>query len=259
MFLEEIFKTKKPVIIGDIHLPPLPGSPKYDTNCKIKDFLDFALREAKIYAENGFDGIIIENFGDAPYYAERVGPEVVATMACIVSNIVKEIDIPIGIQVMRNDPIAAISIAHTCGGKFIRVESLRERSYEIQNFRKIIGAEDIKILADIKAVDLDAKSIENLAEELAYHELADGIIISTGIPGPSGKSVDAMIVERVKKKRALVNVPVLVAGGINKNNVQDYLKICDGIIVASSLRVNGISTNPLDPERVKEFMENVTK
>jgi predicted TIM-barrel enzyme len=65
------------------------------------------LREAKIYAENGFNGIIIENFGDAPYYSDRVGPEVVATMTLVVNNVIKEVNIPVGIQVMKNDILLA--------------------------------------------------------------------------------------------------------------------------------------------------------
>lgn len=258
MWFEEVFGSEKPVI-GDIHLPPLPGSPKYNSSLKIENIVEFAMSEAKIYAENGFDGIILENYGDVPYYPDRVGPETVAIMTYIASEIIKNVKIFLGIQVMKNDPIASISIAHTVGGKFVRVNNLEEKTYEIQKFRKVLRAEEVKIFADVEHALIGNRDITRVAEDLAYYDLADAIIISGGFPGFRGRRVNIEDIEKIKGRAAFSNFPILVAGGINKDNVQEYLKVCDGIIIATSLKIDGVTTNPLDPFRVKKFMEKVNE
>lgn len=267
MNLMDIFKVDKPVI-GDVHLPPLPGSPKHKYTSTINDILEFVVREARIYAEGGLDGIIIENYGDMPYYPHKVGPETIAVMTYITSEVKKQVNIPIGIQVLRNDAEAAISVAHAVGGKFIRINviteetvgedgSIHSRAYDIHRFRKALGSENVKIFADIEHYVIPpTRDIADVAENLAHGSLADVIVISGGL---TARKPDIRDIERIKSRRLLSNTPIFVAGGINKDNVQSYLKICDGIIIATSLKVDGISTNPTDPQRVKEFMKRVNE
>lgn len=265
MMLTHIFKVSKP-IIGVVHLLPLPGSPK----CRytIKEILDRALKDAKAYLNGGVDGIIIENFGDAPFYPDKVGPETVASMTYIASHVAEKIDLPIGINVLRNDAISAISIAHVIGAKFVRVNILteamvtdqgiiRSRAHKILRFRKFLGAEDIKIFADVHvkhAIPLMTRPIELSAYDLVYRGLADAVIIT----GPAtGKETDINDIKKVKE--IIPKVPVFVGSGVNKNNVRKYLELCDGIIVGTSLKVDGIVENQVDIERVKEFVRKANE
>lgn len=258
--LSSIFKVEKP-IIGVVHLLPLPGSPMYRRNDK--EILDRALRDARAYCDGGIDGIIIENFGDAPYYPDRVGPETVASMARIASRIVEEVDIPIGISVLRNDAISAIAIAHAVGAKFIRVNVLTEamvtdqgiiqsRAHEVLRYRSFLGAEGVKIFADLRvkhAAPLAARPIELSAEDLFHRSLADAIILT----GPAtGREVNFDDIHKVKRA---VPAPVLVGSGVNRDNVAKYLEVCDGAIVGTSLKVGGIIENPVDVERVRELVK----
>ncbi len=269
MLLKDIFGKDKP-IIGDIHLPPLPGSPRYSPSTNLEAITQFAINEAKAYTEGGMDAIILENYGDVPFYPDKVGPETVAMMTHIACHLADKISIPFGIQVLRNDPLAALSVATAVGGKFIRVNVLSEetvseegfvqsKAYDVHRFRKTIVADDVKILADIdlspgfKPKQFD---VVELAEALAYRGLADAIIISGGF---SGREPELGHIERLKSDKLLRGIPILVGGGINKNNVQEFLKVCDGIIVATSLKADGVSTNPVDTERVKEFMKRVNE
>jgi membrane complex biogenesis BtpA family protein len=265
--MREIFKVDKP-IIGVVHLPPLPGSPKH--TLPIEKILERALKDAKTYSDGGIDGIIIENFGDVPFYPDKVGPETIAAMTHVASRVEDAIDIPIGIQVLRNDAEASLSIAKIVGGKFIRINILCEamvtdqgiiqpRAYDIQRFRKFIGAENIKIFADVHvkhAAPLAERDIGDSAEDLVYRSLADAIIV-TGVL--TGKQTDIRKVEKIKSRKSLANVPVLVGGGVHRGNVEEYLPFCDGIIIGTSLKVNEITTNPVDPQKVKEFMKKVNE
>ena len=258
-----IFKHKKP-IIGVVHLDPLPGSPRNEKS--IEEIARHAVHDARIYANAGMDGIIVENFGDNPFYPERVGPETVAAMTYIASEVIKKVKIPIGIQVLRNDAKAALAIAKTVGAKFIRVNILGEamvtdtgiiqsRAYDLLRYRKFIGAEDVKIFADIRvkhAVPIAERDMVYSAEDLVFRCMADALIIMGPLTGESAELNNP----KMKSKR-LKGVPVFVGGGVNKDNVAEYYKIFDGIIIASSLKVDGIPTNPLNPKRVSEFMRKV--
>jgi predicted TIM-barrel enzyme len=50
-------------------------------------------------------------------------------------------------------------------------------------------------------------------------------------------------------------VPVLVNTGAKSTNVEKFLQVADGVIVGSDLKVDGYTWNPVDPQRVKRFMD----
>ncbi|MCC6042249.1 MAG: BtpA/SgcQ family protein, partial [Candidatus Verstraetearchaeota archaeon] len=122
--VEEVFGVQK-AIIGVVHLPPLPGSPRYEGE-ELEFIAERALRDAKALKEGGVDGVLIENFWDAPYRKKRVSPITVASMTVIAKEVAKEVRIPIGVNVLRNDALAALAIAKAIGGSFIRVNAYVE-------------------------------------------------------------------------------------------------------------------------------------
>ncbi|MBV9910441.1 MAG: hypothetical protein JOY52_23040, partial [Hyphomicrobiales bacterium] len=82
--LERLFPVPKP-IIGVIHLPALPGAPRYDGQ-KMSEIYAAAEVDAKTLSEGGIDGIILENASDMPFARpEHIGPSTVAalTAACL--------------------------------------------------------------------------------------------------------------------------------------------------------------------------------
>lgn len=258
--LVEVFEVRKP-IIGVIHLLPLPGSPKYDH--KFEEVIKRALEDAKAYVEGGVDGLIIENFGDVPYFPDRVGPETVAAMAVIALRVREEVDIPFGVNVLRNDAIAALSIAHATGGSFIRVNVLTEVmvtdqgliqgvAHKLLRYRKLLGAEKVRIFADVHvkhAKPLMKRPVELSAKDLVQRGLADAVIVTGEI---TGAEVELDKVARVKE--AVKSTPVLVGSGINAENVCKYLKVCDGVIVGTSVKKGCLTENPVDVDRVRKLV-----
>ena len=67
-----------PSLIGVIHLAPLPGSPRFGGD--LGAVVGRAARDAALLQGAGFDAVIVENFGDAPFEPGRVEPVVVAAM-----------------------------------------------------------------------------------------------------------------------------------------------------------------------------------
>ncbi|NEQ53639.1 MAG: hypothetical protein F6K11_26485, partial [Leptolyngbya sp. SIO3F4] len=64
MSLSTLFKTPTPVI-GVVHLLPLPASARWQGSMQV--IIDRAVQEAVALASGGIDGIIVENFFDAPF------------------------------------------------------------------------------------------------------------------------------------------------------------------------------------------------
>jgi len=263
--LKEIFGVEKP-LIGVVHLLPLPGSPRW--NYSMEKVVERALRDAEAYEKGGLDGVIIENYGDAPYYPDKVDPATVAAVTYVAAHIAKKIDIPFGVNILRNDAEAALAVAYVTGGRFIRVNVLTEpmatdqgiiqgKAHTILRYRKLLGASQVKIFADIHvkhAYPLMKRPITESAKDTAYRGLADALIVTgreTGSP-PSPTKVE-------KVKKAVPHTPVLVGSGVNENNITQYLQICDGAIIGTSLKIDNKTENPVDFRKVKKLVKKANQ
>ena len=84
--LQNIFNKKK-IVIGVVHLRPLPGSPSYGGE-SVENIYDFALKDTESYLKGGIDGIIVENHGDIPFSKpDNIGPETVSIMSVIANKL----------------------------------------------------------------------------------------------------------------------------------------------------------------------------
>src|SRR5438067_2116303 len=122
MLLAEWENIAKP-IIGMLHLDALPGSPLYaGSTQKLREVI---LDDARKLADGGVHGLMIENFGDTPFFPGRVPSHVVAHMTAIAAEVKRVVpNLPLGINVLRNDGLSALSIAHAVGADYIRVNVL---------------------------------------------------------------------------------------------------------------------------------------
>ena len=117
-------------LIGMVHALPLPGSPSYRPPSAA--IVERAVEDAVVLEQSGFDAVLVENYGDAPFFADRVPPVTVASLARMVAAVRSSVDIPVGVNVLRNDAIAALSIAAACDARFIRVNVLSSMMYTDQ-------------------------------------------------------------------------------------------------------------------------------
>ena len=188
--LEELFGAEK-YAIGMVHLLPLPGSPRWAG--EMDQVLERAVCDAQALARGGMDGLIVENFGDAPFCKDRVEPHTVSAMTLAVAAVRDAVQIPVGVNVLRNDSRSAMAIAAVTGASFIRVNVhtgamvtdqgiVEGRAHDTLRYRRELGA-DVKLLADVlvkHATPLGALSIERAARDAAYRGLADAVIV-TGV------------------------------------------------------------------------------
>ncbi len=248
-------------LIGVVHLLPLPGSPRWGGD--MRPVLERARREAGILASEGAAGIIVENFGDAPFHPGSVGPETVAAMTLAVGAVMDTVDVSVGINVLRNDPGSAIAIAAATGAHFVRANVhygamvadegvVQGAAHETIRFRRVLGVQErVKLFADVlvkHAVPLGSDDAAHVARETVLRGLADALIVTGSATG-----VSASVEELKTVRQAAPGVPVLVGSGVDEDNSEALLEYADGAIVGTSLKVDGIVSNPVDPQRVRRL------
>jgi membrane complex biogenesis BtpA family protein len=245
-----------------VHLHALPGSPRYAGS--LQQVIDAALDDARALADGGIDAIMIENYGDVPFRRSGVEAHTIAAMATIIAEIRRMTSKPLGVNVLRNDAIAAIGIAAVCGGAMIRVNVhtgamltdqgiIEGEARRTLDYRTMLGA-DVRILADINvkhAMPLAPFPIEEAAADAVERGLADALIV-TG--SRTGAAADR---DELRRARSAVDVPVLLGSGVSDATVADLLREADGAIVGSWLKKYGDVSLPVDRERVERLMEIV--
>jgi hypothetical protein len=257
--LKRMFGREK-VVIGMVHLLPLPGSPRWGGD--LSRVLEAARRDAMALEKGGVDGIIVENFGDAPFPKGPIEPHTLAAMTIVAKAVKDTVSIPVGINVLRNDSRSAMAIAYAIGGSFIRVNVhtgvmitdqgiIEGDAYRTLRYRGLLGT-DVKIFADVlvkHAFPFGEKAIGELAIDTAERGLADALIV-TG--SRTGEPVD--IRRLVEVKEAVPRLPVFVGSGVDESNVTELLSVADGVIVGTSLKEGGVITNPVDEARVRKLL-----
>jgi hypothetical protein len=249
--------SKGKVLIGVIHLLPLPGSPRF--RGEFKPILDRAAADAVAYEKGGASAVIIENFGDTPFTAGSVAPETIAAMARAGAAVRAATQLPIGFNVLRNDARAALGLAAACDGSFIRVNVhtgvmltdqgiIQGEAYETTRVKAHLCPQT-QILADVHvkhAVPLGNESIREVARDAWERGEVDALIVTgagTGLP------VLATDVETVRQ--VCPDAPLLIGSGFSLDNAREFLPWINGAIVGSSLKKNGRLNNPVDASRVK--------
>jgi hypothetical protein len=234
--------------------------------------IDHAVNDARRLEEAGCDAVMMENFGDAPFRATRVDPHTVAAMTRVGLALRREVALPLGINVLRNDPMAALAVATAIGASFVRVNVhcgvyatdqgvVEGRADETLRYRRMLseggaeGVQSVAIFADVMvkhARPMSTTSIAEAAEETAYRGRADGLIVSGTATGKPTRLDDVRAVREAVPDRFL-----LVGSGVTVETVADLLRVADGVIVGTSIKENGETTAPVDVERARALVERV--
>ena len=262
--MKSLFTANRKLLIGVVHLGPLPGSPRWKGN--LERIIDFAVNDARQYERGGVHAVFVENFGDVPFTKTNVAPETIAAMAAAGRAIRAAVKLPIGFNVLRNDPRAALALCAACGGNFIRVNIhtgamltdqgiIEGDAYETLRYRERI-CPGVEILADVHvkhAVPLGNWPLEIAARDTLERGLADALIISgTG----TGEAAEISDLEKVR--RACPVAKILLGSGVTADNAHEYSQ-ADGFIVGSSLKRDGRLSNPVDVKRVARLAKAIVR
>jgi len=254
-----IFGVQKPVI-AMLHLPALPGRPLHDRGAGVAPAVESVGRDLHALQDAGVDGVLFCNEADLPYQL-RVGPEVSAAMASVVGQLRSEVRVPFGVNLLW-DPIASLAVARATGARFIRevltgvyesdLGMIEPRIGEITGYRAAIGGDDIALFDNIAPEFASAVGTRGVAERAkgAAFLGMDAVLIS----GPAA-GVPFEMSDLRAAKEAAPNVAVIANTGVRAERIGEIFGIADGVIVGTSLKVDGDTWNPVDPDRAQRLME----
>lgn len=254
-----IFKSRKPVI-AMVHLGALPGAPLYDAEGGLESLVAAAARDLDALQRAGVDAVMFGNENDRPYEF-AVDAAATATMAYVIGRLRERITLPFGVNVLW-DPMSTVALAAATGAAFAReiftgvyasdMGMWQPDAGKALRYRDRLQRRDLAMLYNVSAEfawSLDQRSLADRARSAVFSSIPDAVLVSGQITGEAAALSD---LEAVKK--ALPDTPVLANTGVKHATVAEVLRVADGCIVGSSLKVDGNTWNPVDPERAAEFM-----
>jgi uncharacterized protein len=256
-------KTK--VVIAMAHIGALPGSPLYDADGGVSKLIEGVLKDIDALQTGGVDAVMFGNENDRPYVF-KAPLEGVAAMTAVVQAVKPHLKVPFGVNYLW-DPVASVAIGAATGASFVReiftgvfasdMGLWQPDGAGALRLRRNLAREHMKLLFNINAEfahSLDERPIELRAKSAVFSSLADAILVS----GPlTGQPVDRSDLRRVRE--AVETVPVFANTGVTIDNAREILSVADGVVIGTHFKVDGVTWNPVDGERVKRFMDVVAK
>lgn len=252
-------------VVGMLHAPPLPGSSRFRGD--FAKIIEFVVHDAVALQQGGVDGLMLENFGDTPFYPDRVPAVTVAALTAIAIEVRRNVGLPLGINVLRNDGRSALAIATVSGADFIRVNVLAGArvtdqgviqgiAHHLLRDRASLGCHQIRVFADVDvkhSAPVTPRPIDVETRDLVERAHADAIIVSGKTTGdPTDPNSLALVAQ------AASPAPVFVGSGVTANNVAELIRAgAGGLIVGSSLKREEQIGNPVDLERVRRLVQAV--
>ncbi len=230
----------------------------------MEEVLQTALDDAGELASAGFPALMIENFGDIPFHADSVDAETIAGITVAVDAIIKATELSIGVNVLRNDVLAALGIAAATGAQFVRVNVLTGLMYTDQG--PVVGragevlrkrqnlVPEVEIWADVMVkhaaapFGVDARQV---AADTVERGLADAVIVSGSGTGAEPDIHEATIVRASVPKKTRV----VIGSGANVDNLSKLMDVADTVIVGSAIKVDGDANNRVDRIRAAHFAQ----
>lgn len=262
MWTEELFGVAKP-IIAMCHLKPLPGDPYYDKKGGMEQVVLQARKDMLALQNGGVDAIMFSNEFSLPYLT-NVRTETVAAMARVIGEIMPEIRIPFGVNVLW-DPDKSIDLAAAVGAAFVReiFTGVYASDFGVWNtdcgstarHKKAVDADDVKLLFNIvpeAAKYIERDNVAEIAKSTVFNCKPDALCVS-GLT--AGMSSDAETLKIVKQ--TVPDTVVFANTGVRSENVEEQLSAADGAITGTTFKRDGKFENEVDEERVKYFMEKV--
>ena len=257
--LDRIFGGPKPVI-AMLHLPALPGRPLHDRSGGTAAAVESVARDLGALQAAGVDGVLFCNEADLPYQL-RVGPEITAAMASVIGHVRSELRVPFGVNILW-DAMASLAVARATGASFIRevltgvyesdLGMIEPNIGEIAAYRTAISADEVALFDNIApefASAIGSRGIAERARGAAYLRL-DAVLISGPAAGVSFEMSDLQ-----QAKTAVPDLPVIANTGVRAERIAEIFNVADGVIVGTSLKVDGDTWKPVDPDRANRLME----
>jgi membrane complex biogenesis BtpA family protein len=261
-WLRDLFGVDKP-IIAMCHLIALPGDPGYESEGGMSSVVEHARVDMLALQEGGVDAILFSNEGSLPYLT-KVDTVTVAAMARVIGELLDEIQVPFGVNVLW-DPMASLDLAMATGAVFVREVFTGVYASDfglwdthcgkVIRHQHAIGAQGVHLLFNIvpeAAAYLSRRDIGEIARSTVFNMRPDALCVS-GLTAGVETSTDTLRVV----KEAVPDIPVFANTGVHVENIEEQLSISDGAIIGTAFKRDCDIWNPVDPERVLLLIDQV--
>ena len=251
---------RKKVVIGLVHLLPLPGTPFFEPG-NMERTLDKAVRDAIALSQGGADGCLIQTVDRVYPTGDEADHARVAAMAAITRAVADATppEFQIGVQIMVNALSASAAVATVCGGSFLRCTALvgatvtpsgvvEANPLEFLAYRARIGGDRLKLIAEVESMHfhwMGDRPVPDVARTAARMG-ADAVEVANPDEAVSNRLVHDI-------KSAHPHLPVILGGHTNHENAARRLAEADGAFVGSCLK-SGVWDSHIDVERVREYV-----
>lgn len=215
--------------------------------------LQRALREMTILEEEGVDGVIIENYHGSTQDVEDVFTHL--------WEFLSKTKLIIGINILPNEYEQAIVLANKVGAKFVQLDHVAG-SYNggVSIFEPHLATcreefPNIKILGGVWPKYYRPVKGSVLKDDIeSGMKRADAIVVT----GEGTGKVTPL--DKIKEFRSLAGeFPIIIGAGLTTENVAEQLRFSDGAIVGSCFKPAGVTTQEINRELVRAFMDEVKK
>lgn len=247
-------------LIGMVHLPRLPET--HGARPALRTIIERAVREARTLEAAGFEALLVENFGDTPFAPGPVPASTVAAMTLVVQRVQETVEVPVGVNVLRCDPQAALGIAAATDSDFVR---LNVHTWPVMTDQGLIEGQAHRtvrlrdrLCPEVRLwVDVGVKHGRSMAPSLAQEAAdnvrrgaADALLVSGDATGSPARLQDLKSVVGLD-----LPVPVFVGSGVDRDNLGDYAEMASGAVVGTALKHDGVTTAEVDPRRARELVQ----
>lgn len=262
-WIKDTFGTYKP-IIAMCHIRALPGDPYFENDAGMDKVVELARQDLYALQDGGVDAVMFSNEFSLPYL-NVVRSETTAAMARVIGELMSDIKIPFGVNMLW-DPYATLDLAAATGACFVREVMSgvyasdfglwNNKAGEIVRHQKHLGLiGKVKMFYNIlpeSAVYLADRDIVEIAKSTNFNHKPDAVLVS-GLT--AGIETDTQVLKKVKD--ALPETCVFCNTGCRVDNIERQLSVADGAIVGTTFKKDGKFENFVDRNRVIEFMNKV--
>ena len=251
-------------IIAMIQSPPLPGSARYRGAGKAA-LLDSLQSDARVSAEAGVDGLMIQNLGDLPV-GHRVSPAQLAWMTVLATEVAGAVGLPLGLNFLENDAEAMLAVASAVDLDFVRLKVFVGTmvtpaglvdgcAHAAQAARGALGRADIAFFADVHdrtGAPLGGRPLMADVRDAVDLGQADALVLT-------GDSVPQSLEFLDQAQRRFPAVPRILGGGSARDNLAASFAVADAIMVSSSLKDSGDPFGRFVPANVHAYMDEARR
>lgn len=255
----------KKLVIGLVHLMPMPGTPLY-ADGNLDKMTKKAISDCQTLKDHGADGGLIQTVD--VYYPNTDDTDYarVATLASVAARVRGAVgpDFLMGAQIMWNCITPSLAVCKACGADFTRCSALAgdidsvygrilAQPLKVAEYRKKIEAGGVAMLAEISGYHNVGDTSEAHIRQLASSTMrlgADAIEVM----GRDTQSNEAL----VKSVKKAGNIPVILGGGTTVENCAERLRYADGALVGSAFE-GGNWGGPIIGSIVQEYVTRVRR